>query len=193
METTQVLPPHGALRIRTGDLVDIPVIQRIAGDAWRAAYCEIISAEFIEHELAREYSEAALKSQMVELSHTFLLAELQDDTVVGFASYGELPRTEEAVNIKQPAKLHKLYLLPDLKGKGYGAALIHAVIDRSQQAGYQQLHLSVNRGNPSVAFYQRQGFSILKEEDVVVGPGFVRYDYVMGKTLSSVGATVETA
>jgi GNAT superfamily N-acetyltransferase len=113
------------------------------------------------------------------------MAELVDGMVVGFASYGELVDTAEpSTGTKRLAKLYKLYLLPELKGKGYGSALVNAVIARCGQTGYEQLNLSVNRGNPSVAFYQRQGFSVLKEEDIEVGPGFVRHDYVMGKPLS---------
>jgi len=193
METTQVLRNDEALAIRTGDLSDIPVIQRIAREAWHAAYGDIISEAFITHELAREYSEAALKDQMSESAHTFLMAELADGTVVGFASYGELASVSELSGAKRLAKLYKLYLLPELKGKGYGSALVNAVIARCGQTGYEQLNLSVNRGNPAVAFYQRQGFSVLKEEDIVVGPGFVRHDYVMGKTLSLAAACQELA
>ncbi len=191
MESAQVLRNDEALAIRTGDLSDIPVIQRIAREAWHAAYGEIISEEFICHELDREYSEAALKDQMSESAHTFLMAELADGTVVGFASYGELAGAAESSGVKRLAKLYKLYLLPELKGKGYGSALINAVIARCEQSGCDQLCLSVNRGNPAVAFYQRQGFSVLKEEDIEVGPGFVRHDYVMGKPLSETGASTQ--
>jgi GNAT superfamily N-acetyltransferase len=171
-------------RIRAATLDDRAMIRRIAEEAWPVAFGSLISEEFLRHELAREYSDEALYTQMQEEGHCFLLLEPESghgDTL-GFASYSLRSADDEPL----AATLHKLYLWPSLKGKGYGGLLLNAVVDAVRQAGAAWVELSVNRQNPAIQFYQRHGFSIVCERDLEVGPGFVRQDYLMTRPLSEV-------
>lgn len=150
------------------------VIAQIADKAWRAHYPGIISIEQIEFMLKDMYSFDALKKQLYS-GHTFLLLESQN-AALGFASFGEMDK-ELAIY-----KLHKLYLLPEAKGRGLGKSLISEVENRARRVGAERLRLNVNRANPAVEFYQAQGYSIVEQVDIPYHE-FVLNDYVMEKTL----------
>lgn len=161
-----------ACTIRPGTLADIPAIQQVVQAAWPVAFGEIITPAFIAHELRRIYNDEPLKALMTD-GERFLMAE-SGEGVIGFASY-RITESEAGLG----GKLEKLYLMPDLKGKGHGKALVSAVIQLTSEASCRELLLYVNRANPSVRFYEHMGFTSLREEDVEVGPGFFRNDYLM--------------
>lgn len=161
------------LLIRSATLQDCEIIREIAVSAWQVAYKDIISAEFMAHELDREYSNSALKEQMEALEHQFLLLEY-NNTVIGFISYS----VESTI-----ATVHKLYLQPNKKGKGHGQALMLAVEKKIAEKACKAIELKVNRSNSAVTFYQKQGYFIVQEVDTLVGEGFLRTDYLMCKVL----------
>jgi GNAT superfamily N-acetyltransferase len=80
-------------------------------------------------------------------------------------------------------KLQKLYLLPDLQGKGLGRALINAVEEKVLEEGGNVVELNVNRYNPARAFYEHLGFAFYKEEDIPIGE-FWMNDFIMRKDLN---------
>jgi ribosomal protein S18 acetylase RimI-like enzyme len=94
----------------------------------------------------------------------------------GFASYGL--RLED----NQICKLHKLYVLPENQGKGYGKSLIDEVRIRAVNLNTHALDLNVNRNNPAIGFYEKIGFVKIKEENVAIGPYWMN-DYVMRLSL----------
>jgi diamine N-acetyltransferase len=161
------------LLIRPATLQDRQIIRQIATAAWQIAYENIISAEFMAHELEREYSNSALAVQMEEQQHQFLILE-QENTALGFVSYSCEGGT---------GTIHKLYIEPHTKGKGHGKALMQEVAQQATKKTLKTLDLKVNRFNPAVEFYKRQGYSIIQEVDTLVGEGFLRTDYLMSKSL----------
>ncbi|HEX6893022.1 MAG TPA: GNAT family N-acetyltransferase, partial [Chryseolinea sp.] len=90
----------------------------------------------------------------------------------GFAAYGR--RKENP----QVAKLHKIYVLPENQGKGYGRLLIEEVKRRIILENIRILDLNVNRYNKARHFYEKMGFSVIAEEDVPIGPYWMN-DFVM--------------
>ncbi len=46
----------------------------------------------------------------------------------------------------------------EARGQGIGGALLNALMEMARQQGYRRLSLSVDRGNPALQLYQRQGF-----------------------------------
>jgi GNAT superfamily N-acetyltransferase len=170
------------IQLRLATVADCPQIRHIAEEAWPVAFGAIISEEFLRHELTREYSDAALLAQMQEEGHRFLLAESAQGEVLGFISYS----LRTADGEPPVATVHKLYLRPQLKGKGYGGLLLNAVVDAARQMGAICVELSASRRTSAVQFYQHQGFSIVCELDMEVGPGFVRQGYLMSKPLTGV-------
>jgi ribosomal protein S18 acetylase RimI-like enzyme len=64
-----------------------------------------------------------------------------------------------------PAHLH-IDMLTSLQGKGLGRTLTEKLFDELKQQGVPGLHLGVSSENKgAVAFYQKLGFSVLKEHD----------------------------
>ena len=63
---------------------------------------------------------------------------------------------------------------------GAGKALLTAVKAYAKENGGKQLILQVNKQNPAIDFYKRQGFSILSENIFELAHGFVMDDYIMG-------------
>jgi diamine N-acetyltransferase len=164
------------MRIRAGTLADVPAIRRIAHAAWPVAYGSILSPEQLRYMLDRMYAESSLRLQMSEEGHRFLLA-VEGDDILGFAAFGA---STEGAGL---AKLHKLYVLPEHKGSGLGKALLDAVMNEAAAAGHTALRLNVNRFNPSKRFYERQGFTVVREEVLDIGQGFVMDDHVMERSL----------
>lgn len=155
------------------DEKDIAVIQQLSREIWHAVYPSIVSVEQIEYMLDRMYSTAALTDQMQNQGHQFLIMKVDDDPV-GFASY----------SIKSPDepkryRLHKLYLKPQLHGKGIGRKAIDHLSFEISCLGGTEIELNVNKKNPAIRFYEKVGFSREREEIIDIGHGYVMDDYIM--------------
>ena len=162
------------LNIRAADEDDINIIGWLAQQVWPVAYKDILSKDELEYMLQLIYSPDSLKQQM-QMNHQFLIAEFEHEPV-GFASYS--PLTEPGI-----FKLHKLYVLPELHGKGLGKALLDSVTGEVVSLKANTLRLNMNRQNKARVFYERNGFTIVGEEDVDIGNNYYMKDYVMEKTL----------
>lgn len=147
------------------------IIADIAEKTWLATYSSLLSPEAMRYMLDTLYSTAELLRVMQTGSQRFILVK-DKRNFQGFASFGA--RAEDPAIFK----LHKLYVLPQNQGKGYGRLLMYEVKKRSLAAGAKILDLNVNRQNPAIDFYKKLGFVILREEDVPVGPYWMT-DYVM--------------
>jgi GNAT superfamily N-acetyltransferase len=108
---------------------------------------------------------------MTTNSQTFILLN-DEHGAQGFASFGK--RSDETGVFK----LHKLYVLPENHGKGYGKILIDDIKKRIIAEGSNTLDLNVNRYNKARTFYEKIGFQIIAEEDVPIGPYWMN-DYIM--------------
>ena len=163
------------LTIRQADIEDINEIGFLANEIWPKVYDYMISPDQIRYMLNLFYTPESLYRQMLEQHHVFFLAEL-DDVPVGFASVGKI---DEGV-----FRLHKLYVQPELHGKGVGKALVEAVLDEAFEGGGRRLQLTVNKNNKSVTFYQRLGFNITSEQKLDIGSGYFMDDYIMEREIS---------
>lgn len=154
---------------------DINAIRSVAHGTWPVAYGAILSPEQLAYMLERMYGHPALEEQFAK-GHRFLIAE-EGSTVIGFASCEH--HYQGAIN----TRLHKLYVLPRAQGTGAGKALLQVVEAAARSAGDQGIELNVNRFNPSLQFYLRQGFGILRDEVLDIGKGYVMDDHVLVKAL----------
>lgn len=168
----------GKLTIRTATAADIPVIQSLAHRIWQICYKEILSPEQMKYMLDMMYSDDSLQHQMEKQQHLFLLA-YKDEEPLGFAAYFPKYKISPAIY-----RLDKIYVLPDLHGKGIGKQIIVHIIVKIKSNGANVLELNVNRKNKAIYFYEKLGFTIVKEVDVAIGEGYFMNDYVMQKPLS---------
>ena len=163
-------------RIEPAAEAHLPAIQELAAVIWHAHYPGIISREQIDYMLARMYALETMRAEILAQGiHYDRL--LQGSALAGFASYGPTAEPETW-------KLHKLYLRPDLHGRGLGSQLLRHCETRAQALGAHRLLLNVNKRNAkAIAAYQRNGYAILDSVCDAIGNGFVMDDFVMAKRL----------
>lgn len=163
------------MTLRPATAADLSAIRSIAHAAWPVAYARILSPAQLAYMLERMYSEAALHEQFTTLGHRFLLAE-RDGSAIGFAGHAHQ-------HTPGRTRLHKLYVLPEVKGSGVGHALLDAVLQAALRAGDTFVELNVNKYNPAKDFYLRHGFTVERDEVIDIGQGYVMDDHVMVRSL----------
>lgn len=163
------------MEIRKATLEDYITIYDLAHHTWYDTYTKILSLEQVEYMLDMMYSRESIDEQMGVKGHQFLL--IADQSVaIGFAAY--------ELNYKLgTAKLHKLYVLPNIQGKGAGRLLMAEVEKAAVQNGNDKVMLNVNRNNPAFDFYVKCGYAKIGEEDIDIGHGYLMEDYIMAKEL----------
>lgn len=159
------------LSIRLADFDDVNTIGFLAQQIWPSTYQDIVPAEHLSYMLNLFYNPISLKKQMVEERQIFLIVE-QEEEAIGFASWS-------AMEEKGIYKLHKLYVLPGRQGKGLGKTILSFIIDDIKPQGATMLRLNVNRHNKARQFYEKMGFTVIREEDIHVGNNVYMNDYVM--------------
>ena len=166
---------HPTISIRFADIDDINTIGFLAQQIWPHAYANILTAGQLDYMLNLFYSPSSLKTQMLEQKHAFIIIEEQEGPL-GFASYSRLADSSTF-------KLHKLYILANQQGKGLGKAIVDFIVNEIKPQEATVLQLNVNRNNKAKNFYERLGFTVIKEEDIDIGNNYFMNDYVMEKKL----------
>lgn len=150
---------------------DIQAIIQIAEKTWWPTYLPCLSPGQIRFMLDTIYAPEVLKQEIITGSQTFILLHDEKEPQ-GFAAFGVW---NEDPNIY---KLHKIYVLPENQGKGYGKFLMDEVKDEMLKKNIFTLDLNVNRCNPARTFYEKMGFQVLRREDIPIGPYWMN-DFVM--------------
>ena len=157
--------------IKIASTADIVLIRELSQKIWPQTYIPIIGVQQVHYMLELFYSQEALKKQMEESGHYFILC-YEDLEPVAFASYSEI---EPLIY-----KLHKIYTLPEWQGKRIGQYMLRYIVADLKSRGAAALRLNVNRHNyPAKSFYEKTGFKHFKEEDIDIGNGFFMNDHVL--------------
>lgn len=165
--------------IREAGTEDIPIIRSIANETWPHAYFPVIlSADQLTYMLDLLYSEKALTEAMVKKNQHFFVLE-QNGEINGFASCTPHHARSTVTH------LNKLYVRPAAQGTGAGQHLLEHVLLFASTKGDKVVELNVNKRNKAIGFYEHQGFSIVREEVIDIGHGYVMDDYVMARKLSA--------
>lgn len=161
--------PTETMLIRKAFPHDIPLIRELADKIWPQTYSDILSGEQIDYMMKLMYSEQALAEQMKKGDEFIIVYDSVQP--IGFAS----------VSMQEPRvfKLHKLYILPSYQGKGTGRFTIDELVKAIKRKGAASLTLNVNRNNNAKVFYEKIGFTVIREEDIDIGNGYMMNDYVM--------------
>jgi diamine N-acetyltransferase len=162
-------------KIRYARPEDSETIRSLAEATWWPTYNTILQPEQIRYMLDHIYDIATISTQIKDESQQYLVLE-ESKTPIGFASFS--PRKENP----DVFKLHKLYILPEVKGKGLGKLFLNDIEEKVKNHGINRLELNVNKYNPSKSFYEKMGYSVLYEEDIPIGSYWMN-DFVMGKDL----------
>lgn len=156
---------------------DIPLIQDLAKISWENAYAEILSAEQMKYMLKTMYSEAEISVQMKKSDyHYYLIFDENSNNYDGFIGF-------ENHYEEKTTKLHRIYLVPESKGKGLGKKALDFLAEKVKESNDNRIILNVNKYNSAQKFYESQGYKIYDEGVFDIGNGFVMDDYLMNKIL----------
>lgn len=166
------------IQITEASIEDVAKIQEIAHITWPITYGEILSTGQLEYMLDLIYSDEALTKQIQNKEQLFYLIS-DSKSVIGFIGI-EHNYKNEAIT-----KIHKIYLLPETQGKGFGKIVFEEIEKMASENHSKDLLLNVNRFNTALNFYKKLGFEIKETVDIEIGNGYLMEDYVMGKQISN--------
>lgn len=142
------------VEIRSAGAPDIGAVREIAEAAWAEAHAPIVGQDAVESFLDEFYTPEAFESVLATDEAVFVVAEVPDAGVVGFADGHP---DDDAPDTFQ---LGRIYVAPDRWGDGIGSRLLEAVEDRVRDHGHERVALGVMaENNRAVAFYESKGYS----------------------------------
>lgn len=163
MPFTPVTSPH-----------DIDTVARLAREIWNEYYVSIIGQAQVDYMVEKFQSAPAMAGQIASGYEYFLISA--EGAPVGYFAIQPEPAARRMF-------LGKLYLRYAARGRGLGAAAVEYIENECKSRGLSCLWLTVNKGNPAVAVYQRLGFRIMEPIVMDIGAGYVMDDYRMEKQL----------
>ncbi len=133
--------------IRPVETEDLPALRDALVAAWHATYDDLIGARQVTAITENWHSPSALAREQAMGDGSFLLGEI-DGRIVAAALAA--PTGDGWIY------LSRLYLVPDIQGRGLGARLLQEVLAPFDRA---PVRLEVHPGNDrALRFYRRQGF-----------------------------------
>ena len=146
-------------------------VRKIADDIWPKTFRDILSLEQIRYMMKMMYAPEVMEKELAGgFSFELLSVDGKDAGYMVYAPYSE-PGT---------LKLHKLYLLEEYHGKGYGQLMLSHVMEKALAGGFSSVILAVNKRNlRAKKAYDRAGFTVEKAVRIDIGNGFVMDDYWM--------------
>ncbi len=152
------------------DASHLSIIIDLTKKIWPKAYGTILSLDQLEYMIAKFYNEVALL-ELLDKGHFFYLAH-DGNKHVGFVSY-------ELNSEPHKTKIHKIYVLPETQGTGLGRQFFELVKEMALENHQKAIFLNVNKYNKARYFYEKLGFSIVNDEVIAIGNGYVMDDFVM--------------
>ena len=149
----------------------LPIIIELTKKIWPVAYGAILSKAQLDFMIQKFYNETAMQ-ELMQKGHIFYLAQDEKENFVGFLSF-------EINSAPHKTKIHKIYVLSETQGMGLGRQFFELVKEQAKENNQKSIFLNVNKYNSALHFYTKLGFSIVKDEVIDIGEGYVMDDYVM--------------
>jgi GNAT superfamily N-acetyltransferase len=141
---------------------EIAVIAVLAREIWYEYYVALIGRAQVDYMVEKFQSTPAMLEQLAQGYVYFAIQPQQDRLFIS-----------------------KLYLQRGERGRGTGRRTLEFIERTARALALDYLSLTVNKGNPAVASYQRWGFRIVEAIVVDIGGGFVMDDFRMEKPVES--------
>ena len=139
--------------IRPARQDDLPTIASIHALSWRDAYAGILPADYLRDQVQQDLQ--AYWEQREILPQDVVLVADTTEGPVGFV----------AVWCRPSPFIDNLHVLPSMRSRGIGAALMEAAAGRLVAQGHSTAYLWVFEGNvAAIRFYQRLGAVTGKQE-----------------------------
>lgn len=161
---------------------DIPLVHRLAWQAFPATYRDILSEEQITYMMEWMYSPQNLRKQMEEEGHIYYLGYKEGEPI-GYFSVQPQGKTLFEGEELDTFHLQKLYVLPAYQGIHFGSYLFKEAIRLIKELHPSPclMELNVNRHNSqALRFYRHMKMKTITEGDFHIGNGYYMNDYIMG-------------
>ncbi len=163
------------MKLIKATIENIPLIQDLAKRSWENAYAEILSQEQMKYMLENMYSEIEISAHLKNPNyHYYLIFDEKTNDYDGFLGF-------ENHYEENTTKLHRIYLVPESKGKGLGKKTLEFLNEKVKEVGDNRIILNVNKYNLAQKFYVSQGYKVYDEGVFDIGNGFVMDDFLMEK------------
>lgn len=124
-------------------------VSHVYEESWKAAYRGIVPQAYLNS------IPQGRRCNSIDASGRYSLLLLDGSQIVGTASYS----ASRWAFLESWGEIISIYLLPDYRGKGYGASLLLAATAGLQKLGYREIFLWVLEENRTARrFYEKMGF-----------------------------------
>ena len=143
---------------------EIYEIATFLNTCWRAAYCEIISSEYLNALSDDDRCEKLLK-RFDEKTSDFLVLRVSNE-LVGVAIFGK-SYTEGYLD---DGEISAIYIRQDCIGRRYGSAIFAEAERLLSEKGHTNIVVDVLKdNNRAIIFYQKHGYKIVAERSIDLG------------------------
>lgn len=118
------------IQIRDAGLEDVPELSKMCADLW---------PDGSEEEHAADVRKYIASGRYGSMETAFLLAQSDDGEVTGFLHVG-MRSHADGCDVEQPVGfIEGWFVKPGFRGRGFGAALMHAAEDWARRQGCREL------------------------------------------------------
>ena len=155
---------------------DFPTLAVLAKRLWHSAFDNLIGQEQTNYMIEKFQSEPAFTRQTTSEFYSYFFILLEGKRV-GYTAIANRP-------IEDKLFLSKLYLSPEVHGKGIAVQTLEFVKNKAIELNKKAVYLTVNKGNArAISVYEKFGFSRTDSVVTDIGGGFVMDDYIYELTL----------
>jgi GNAT superfamily N-acetyltransferase len=174
------------MRIRAATRADAAGLAKVHVDSWRTTYRGIVPEEALAHNSYQRREEIwARQLDEARADQFTYLVETGDGQVVGFVSAGP----ERSGDPLYRGEVYAIYLLASHQRQGIGKGLFRHAAARLAELGMSSLLVWVLERNPSRAFYEAAGGTLVRRETMQIhGASLVKVAYGWKETLALIAA-----
>ena len=167
--------------IQIAESSDAFSLSKLAEKSFRGAFAKLNDKKNFERYVARSFTEKQIRSEILDSTSTFFIANLNDEWV-GYAKLNQgVP--PDCVSQIPSIELVRLYSIQEYLGCGIGPALMKACINYAREKDFKSIWLSSwkknSRGN---AFYTKMRFKIIGNATFALGSD-IQEDYIFSKSI----------
>lgn len=166
--------------IRAATVEDAQLLADLGARTFYDAFAEDNTESDMTAYLVRSFSLDVQSRELNDPNAVFLIASVAAQSV----GYARLRTSDPPPCIfgSRPIEIARLYSDRLWIGRGVGSSLMRACLDHAIERGHDAVWLDVWERNPrAIAFYEKWGFSVVGEQDFVLGED-VQHDLLMARS-----------
>ena len=149
------------MQIRKALPIDALGITIVNVYTWKTQYTGLLPDELIDLRIREIKKNSDSIKERIENGTNYYVA-LEEDTIVGFCSFGK-SREEE---YKDYGEIYAIYNLEGFKGNGIGRSFFDIAIKYFKEQGFEKFIVKCLVNNPSEEFYKHMGGEIISKTQI---------------------------